>query len=118
MAAARRGDWRAAAFLYERVHGKPTDHLITESRESEADRWIDSMSLEELEQFRNDLARSARQTMSPAEVEALPESPGKRALRAGEPEQAPSQTLGCKQNRPRTTGRRYSVSWRSLREAP
>jgi hypothetical protein len=80
MAAARSGDWRAAAFLFERVHGKPTDHLITESKDSQVERWMDAMSLEELEQFRNDLVTSVRQ------IEALPESAGKRSLRAVEDE--------------------------------
>jgi hypothetical protein len=53
--AARRGDWRAAAFLYERVYGRPKElHAIELPETVEA---VDKLSSAELEAFRKRVLR-------------------------------------------------------------
>ena len=49
--AIEKGDWRAAQFLYERVHGKPTERVETAASVS-----VDEMTPEQREQLRREIA--------------------------------------------------------------
>jgi hypothetical protein len=51
--AAERGDWRAAAFLYERVHGKPREQVEVSGPDSVDE--VRAMSLDEIRQLRSRL---------------------------------------------------------------
>jgi hypothetical protein len=53
--AARRGDWRAAAFLYERVYGRPKEDVRVELPASIED--VDRLSASELEALRKRVLR-------------------------------------------------------------
>jgi hypothetical protein len=51
--AVKRGDWRAGAFLFERIYGKPRENVAVEMPEStEA---VERLSSAELEQLRKQI---------------------------------------------------------------
>lgn len=50
VAAVERGDWRAAQFMYERVYGKPTERVETDTRVS-----VDDMTAKQREALRAEI---------------------------------------------------------------
>jgi hypothetical protein len=71
MAAARAGQWKAVEFLYNRIYGRPTEHIVTEPPKARWKQEMDALSLEELEalrdRFRTEREREARKAVEPEE---------------------------------------------------
>jgi hypothetical protein len=63
--AARRGEWRVVSQMLDRVFGKPTEHLVTESPKPRWEQEMDALSLEELEALRAKYRAEPREPVEP-----------------------------------------------------
>jgi hypothetical protein len=65
LAAARKGDWRAAEALMNRIYGKPEQALVTQVPPSPALELVRSLSLEEKLQLLHSLRRGELDDATP-----------------------------------------------------